>query len=187
LRQGEVYKDGPAAEVIQAYLNDNLTYAGQWERPAHLPSQREVCLRRAQVLGKDNRVTGIVNCEDEFHIAIDYEVLRSTPNFEAAIGLRNSEGVNVVVSLDSDTGSWPDRVRPVGLYRSVCRIPAHLLAPGTYFLTFSAHVINQQTYEIQYDALAFEVAETGCIRTKRNDRRNGVITPIFDWTISRLP
>ena len=62
----------------------------------------------------------------------------------------------------------------------------HLLAPGAYFLTFAAHVINQQTFDTQPDALTFEVAETGCIRTKRNDRRVGVVTPVFDWTIDRV-
>jgi lipopolysaccharide transport system ATP-binding protein len=186
LRQGQVHCDGPTADVIQAYLNENLSREGHWERPRDLNSGRDVCLRRVQVLGNDGRVTGVVNCEDEFRIAIDYEVLQTSPNFEVALGIRNSEGVNIVVSLDSDTGKWPDRIRPTGTYRSVCRIPAHLLAPGTYFLTFSAHIINQQTYEIQHDALAFEVSDTGCIRAKRNDRRGGVIMPIFDWEICRL-
>jgi homopolymeric O-antigen transport system ATP-binding protein len=186
LRNGQVYTDGPVADVIGAYLNENLSHEGRWERPAGLPAAKEVVLRRACVLGTDGQVTGVVNCDDDFAITIDYEVLTNTPNFEVAIGLRNNEGVNVVVSLDSDTGNWPDRSRPAGMYSSVCRIPRHLLAPGTYFLTFSAHIINQQTYESQADALAFEVAETGCIRAKRNDRRNGIITPVFDWEITRL-
>ena len=87
---------------------------------------------------------------------------------------------------DPRIGQWPDRTRSAGMYRSTCRIPAHLLAPGTYSLTFSAHIINQQTFEIQHDALTFDVAETGCIRFKRNDRREGVIMPVFDWEICRL-
>jgi hypothetical protein len=132
---------------------------------------------------QDGTAGGVVNCDAPFRIAIDYEVLRPTPSFEVGIGLRNGEGVTVVVSLDSDTAHWPDRTRAPGLYRSTCRVPAHLLAPGTYFLTFAAHVVNQQTFDMQHDALTFEVAETGCIRTKRNDRRVGVITPVFDWTI----
>src|SRR5262249_11817155 len=99
LRQGQVHCDGPTAEVIQAYLNENLSREGHWERPRDLNSGRDVCLRRVQVLGNDGRVTGVVNCEDEFRIAIDYEVLQTSPNFEVALGLRNSEGVNIVVSL----------------------------------------------------------------------------------------
>jgi lipopolysaccharide transport system ATP-binding protein len=186
LRQGQVHKDGPVADVIQAYLTENLAHQGQWERPADMGATKEVFLKRAQVLGMDGQITGVVNADEDFTIAIDYEVLAPTPNFEIGIGLRNSEGVNVVVSLDSDTADWPERIRPAGSYRSVCRVPGHLLAPGTYCLTFSAHIINQQTFEAQFDALAFEVAETGCIRSKRNDRRNGIVTPVFDWTICRL-
>jgi lipopolysaccharide transport system ATP-binding protein len=186
LRHGQVDRDGPATEVISAYLNDNISHDGRWDRPSDLPAGRDVCLRRARILGQDGTAGGVVNCDDPFRIAIDYEVLRPTPSFEVGIGLRNVEGVTVVVSLDSDTADWPDRTRAPGLYRSTCRVPAHLLAPGTYFLTFAAHVVNQQTFDMQPDALTFEVAETGCIRTKRNDRRVGVIAPVFDWTIDRV-
>jgi homopolymeric O-antigen transport system ATP-binding protein len=186
LRSGQVAKDGPADQVIQAYLNDNLSHEGQWERPAGAPAGKEVVLRRAQILNEDGGVAGVVDCDTGLRIAIEYEVLRPTPNFEVGISLRNSEGVTVAVSLDSDTSDWPDRTRPAGVYRSTCTVPAHLLAPGTYFLTVAAHVINQQTFDSQHDVLAFDVAETGCIRTKRNDRRVGVVTPVFDWEIARL-
>lgn len=184
LRRGRVHRDGSAADVIQEYLKDNVSHDGRWERPAELPGTKEVVLRRAQVLGPGG-ATGLVNCDDGFRIAVEYDVSRQTPNFEVGVQLRNSEGVAVLVSLDSDTGDWPDRTRPPGRYRSVCAVPPHLLAPGTYFLTLGAHVINQQTYDTQQDVLTFEVAETGCIRTKRNDRRPGVITPVFDWTIEK--
>src|SRR5262249_41911163 len=52
LRSGQVAKDGPADEVIQAYLNDNLSHEGWWERPVGAPAGKDVVLRRAQVLGK---------------------------------------------------------------------------------------------------------------------------------------
>jgi homopolymeric O-antigen transport system ATP-binding protein len=186
LRHGQVAEDGPAAGVIQAYLNDNLSHEGEWERPDTARVGKDVVLRRAQILDKDGRVAGVVNCDEGLRVAVEYEVMRPTPNFEVGIALRNSEGVTVVVSLDSDTGDWLGRTRPAGVYRSTCAVPAHLLAPGTYFLTVAAHVINQQTFDSQHDALAFEVAETGCIRTKRNDRRVGVVTPVFNWEIARL-
>lgn len=187
LRQGRVQYDGLAADVIQAYLRDNQSHAGRWERPTGQPAPtREVVLSRAEVIGPDGRVSGVVNCGESFRIAIEYEVVRPIPNFEIGISLRNPEGVAVLVSLDSDTAEWGDRTRPAARYRSVCTVPAHLLAPGTYALTFAAHVINQQTFDTQLDALTFEVTEAGCIRTKRNDRRVGVITPIFDWHIARI-
>jgi lipopolysaccharide transport system ATP-binding protein len=186
LRKGKLDAQGPTADIIREYLRESQKCQGHWKRSEPKPAGKEVYLQAARVLGEDGNVTGVVQSDEDFTIAIDYEVLTPTPNFEVAIGLRNSEGVNIVVSLDSDTAHWSGRNRPAGSYRSTCRIPRRLLAPGTYFLTFSAHVINQQTHEIQFDAMAFEVAETGCIRTKRNDRRNAVIMPVFDWTICRM-
>jgi lipopolysaccharide transport system ATP-binding protein len=186
MREGRLEADGPAGAVIQAYLNDSLTHDGVWDRPAKAASSADVVLSRARILDGNGREAGVVSCDGGFRIAIEYEVTRPTPNFEVGIGLRNSEGVTVVVSLDSDTGEWPDRLRPAGTYRSVCQVPGHFLAPGTYFLTFAAHVINQLTHETRHDALAFEVSDTGCIRARRNDRRPGVVTPVFRWEITRI-
>jgi lipopolysaccharide transport system ATP-binding protein len=186
LRHGQVQTMGPAADVIQSYVSETLEHQGEWQRPASLPPTREVCLRRAQVLDQNDNVTGMVNCEDTFRIRLECEVLRPLPNFELGIALRNSHGVTVFVSLDSDTGDWPEGSRRPGRYSSTCQVPAHLLAPGTYSLTFAAHIINQQTFDSHQDALAFEVAETGCIRFKRNDRRDGVTMPVLDWKIERL-
>jgi lipopolysaccharide transport system ATP-binding protein len=183
LRQGQIQQVGPTAEVIQTYLSEGLRHEGSWVRAATELPEREVWLVGARILGQYGQPTGLVNCEDPFHIAIDYEVGKPLPNFEVGIQLRNAQGVTVVTSLDSDTASWPGRTRPPGRYRSTCAVPAHLLAPGTYFLSFAAHIINQVTFELQHEALAFEIAETGCIRTKRNDRREGVIMPVLDWQI----
>jgi lipopolysaccharide transport system ATP-binding protein len=187
LRQGRVHQDGPANEVIQSYMRDNQSHEGRWDRPSQRPADKEVVLRWARVLGADGKTTGVVNCDDGFRVAINYEVTRPVPNFEVGFTLRNGEGVAVLSSLDSDTAGWEGRTRPAGQFRSVCAVPGHLLAPGSYFLTLAAHVANQQTFEIFHDVLAFEVAVTGCIRTKRNDSRPGVITPVFNWEIAPTP
>jgi lipopolysaccharide transport system ATP-binding protein len=185
LRQGAVAQDGPAGEVIQAYLRDNQSHKGQWHRPDELSATKDVVLRTARILALDGRVAGVVNCEDGFRVEIEYEVTRATPNFEVGFSVRNVEGVAVFSSHDCDTAEWGARVRPAGRYRSTCTVPGHLLAPGGYFITLAAHVVNQQTFEILRDVLAFEVAILGCIRTKRNDTRPGVITPVFNWSIDR--
>jgi lipopolysaccharide transport system ATP-binding protein len=185
LRQGQVHSAGAVADVIRDYLSENLSHEGRWERPEALPRGNDVSLLSARVVDKDGTVTGLVHCEDGFRLEVDYEVVRTVPNFEVGISLRNGQGITVFVSLDSDTGDWPERTRQPGTYRSSCAIPGHLLAPGTYSLTFAAHIINQQTFDFVQDALTFEVAETGCIRFKRNDRRDGVIMPVLPWTIRR--
>jgi lipopolysaccharide transport system ATP-binding protein len=186
LRQGRIEKMGPTAEMIRSYLNESLTHDGLWERPESLPPTKDVCLRQARILSNHGSVTGIVNSEDPFSIEIESEVMRPVPNYEIGIQLRNSQGITITTCLDSDTATWPERTRRVGRYRSTCRFPAHLLAPGTYFLSFAAHIINQQTFDTVHDGLGFEIAEAGCIRFKRNDRRDGVVMPILDWDIAQM-
>jgi lipopolysaccharide transport system ATP-binding protein len=186
LRDGRVQYDGPAAEAIQSYMQDGAAQGGQWTRPADARVMKDVVLRRVQILGGDGRVTGVVNCEDPFRVGIEYEVIHPTPNFEVSFTVRNREGVAVVSSMDSDTYEWPTRIRPPGRYRATCMIPGHLLAPGGYTLSLSLLVINLLTHEDHQDILGFEVSEMGCIKNKRNDRRGGVITPILDWSASKI-
>ncbi len=183
LHRGHVSEIGTAAEAIRSYLGESFGHQGRWVRPIDQPAAAEVCLRAARIIGRGGGMTGVVDADEPFQIAIDYEVMRPLPNFEIGISLRNDQGVRVFVSLDSDSGDWPERIRAAGWYRSTCQVPSHLLAPGTYHMTFASHIINQQTFDFQHDALAFEVAEAGCIRSKRNDRRDGVVMPIFDWEI----
>lgn len=187
LNRGRIQADGPADDVIKTYLNEYRGNRGLWERTTPAAEHpADVCLLRARVLDDEGRGTGVVNSDQSFRIAVDYEVLHATPNFEVGIAVRNAEGITVFVSLDSDTGLWSDRTRPVGRYCSTCRIPAHLLAPGSYSLTFAAHVINQTTFDTQFDALSFEVADSGCIKFKRNDRRHGIVMPVLDWAIAQV-
>jgi lipopolysaccharide transport system ATP-binding protein len=186
LHKGQVQAAGRASDIIETYLGEALEHRGLWERPDSCPPGAEVTLRRAQVLNKDNRQAGIVNCDDGFQVCVDYEVMQRMPSFVVGFQVRNAQGVMVFTTLDSDTARSPQPTRSPGLYRATCRVPSHMLAPGTYFVTIAAAIINQQTLDTHVDVLGFEVAESGCIRTRLNDRRVGVITPILDWQIERI-
>jgi lipopolysaccharide transport system ATP-binding protein len=182
LHQGQVQSLGPTDEVIQAYLFAGLDHQGWWERAAPPAPGQSVCLRRIELL-REGSPSGLFTADEPFRVAIDYEVLETVPDFVIGFQVRNTQGVCLFTTIDKDTADWPGRGRPPGCYRSVCQVPGHLLAPGTYSLTAAAAIINQQTFDTQPDVLQFEIAEAGCIRTRLNDRREGVITPIFDWRI----
>jgi lipopolysaccharide transport system ATP-binding protein len=187
LRRGQVVADGPVDDVIPAYLRDNQSQGGRWERPKNAPPPaKQVVLTRAEVIGASGAVTGSVPAGEPFRIVVEYDVLRATPNFDVWLFLRNHEGLPVLSTMDCDSAGWPDKVRPAGRYRSVCTVPRNLLSPTTYAVSFLAQIINQETLDAQHDALSFDVTEAGCIRTKRNDRRAGVVSPIFDWKIESI-
>src|SRR5262249_42816462 len=92
LRNGQTQLFGPTDDAIRTYLFESLEHQGQWERPTSAQSSPEVCLHRVRVLNRSGSVTGLVACDESFQIAIEYEVLQATPNFEIALGLRNSQG-----------------------------------------------------------------------------------------------
>jgi hypothetical protein len=183
LQHGEVYASGPTEATIEKYLFDAVKHDGVWLRPDRLPRPKEVFLTSARILDAEGRPTGIIASERAFSLVLDYEVARPMPSFEVGFQVKNGHGVVVFTSLDSDTTHWPERTRPPGKYRSHCRIPANLLSPGTYSVTFAAAIVNQQTFDSHADALAFEITDAGCVRMKRNDKREGVIMPVLAWQI----
>jgi lipopolysaccharide transport system ATP-binding protein len=183
LHRGQVQQVGPTPEVVRSYLSQSLQAQGRWERTTPPPAGRGVSLRAAWIEDRSGDPVAIVDCDAPFRVRLEYEVIEPVPDFAVGFQLKNTQGVCVFTSLDHDTAHWAGRTRPPGRYRSTCEVPGHLLAPDTYFLTFAAAIINQQTFDTQQDALAFEIAEAGCIRTRLNDHRVGAITPIFDWRI----
>jgi lipopolysaccharide transport system ATP-binding protein len=186
LRQGRVQTFAPTEEAIQSYLAEAVAHSGVWQRHPSIPSGHEVQVQSVRILNEEGNPTGIIACQSPFDIAVEYQALRDLPPFEIAIQIKNAQGMPIFSSLDSDTAEWPGRSRPAGKYRSLCRIPGHLLAPGSYSLTFGALIINQQVFDFHWDALSFEVSSVGCITTKRNHRRLGVIVPILDWQIRSI-
>jgi lipopolysaccharide transport system ATP-binding protein len=183
LRQGRLLEAGATADVLRSYLSDDVSTTGQWHQSGAPRPGREVRLLSARVLSGEGQVTSVVDSDQPFDIAVEYEVLRPLPSFEIGVLLRNADGIAIVGSVDSDWVPCRERTRPAGRYCSTCRFPAHLLAPNTYSVSLGAAIIGQQGLDYQPDVLRFEVTEVGNIRARRNDRREGVITPILEWRV----
>jgi homopolymeric O-antigen transport system ATP-binding protein len=187
LDQGKVLTDGPAHEVVSAYLTSGVgtTAARIWDDPATAPGNEVARLRAVRVRTEDGRVTDAVDIRRSIGLEIEFEVLQSghklTPNFHVF----NEKGINVFVTKDLDK-EWQDRLRPTGVFTSTAWIPGNFLAEGTLLVGAAVSTLDPVTVHFfERDAVAFHVVDSldgDSARGEFAGRYPGVVRPALRWT-----
>ena len=89
--------------------------------------------------------------------------------------------------MNLEPDPWFDKPYPVGMYRSVCRIPANFLNDTRYFVSV---LIGPEVGVIalrQNSALSFVVHDTGAMRQEYSGSWLGpVVRPRLNWRTSKL-
>jgi len=176
LDRGEVVQSGPTREVVSAYLAIGASGNAEW-RPAARASElfelHSVAIRRS---GEGDPVS--IPADESFTIAFDFDVLDALAPGRLAFLVSDSSGAAVFASASTDT--LPAIAQPWtrGRQRMSCTIPAHLLAPGQYFVTVSEP--TDGTELIHDHILSFTITEQNSLIVR--DGRPGVIAPMLPWT-----
>ena len=187
LDQGKLRGDGPAHEMVKAYLHSELgtMAAREWPDPLMAPSGGIARLRAVRVCAEDGRTTEKIDIRRPVGIEMQYEVLTSGHKMYSSVTLHNEEGVRLFDSIDLDP-AWRGRDRPSGRYRSTVWIPGNYLAEGTMFAN-----INVATQEPEADqfyvrqAVAFVVIDSLDGDSARGDYAGplpGVVRPLLNWS-----
>ena len=187
LDQGKVLSDGPAHEVVSAYLTSGVGTTAErvWKDPATAPGNKIARLRAVRVRTEDGRVTDAVDIRRAIGLEIEFEVLQSghklTPNFH----VYNEKGVNVFITKDLDK-EWQDRPRPTGVFTSTAWIPGNFLAEGTLLVGAAVSTLDPVTVHFfERDAVAFHVVDSldgDSARGEYAGRYPGVVRPALKWT-----
>ena len=187
LDQGKVLTDGPAHEVVSAYLTSGVgtTAARVWDDPATAPGNEIARLRAVRVRTEDGKVTDAVDIRRSIGLEIEFDVLQAghklTPNFHVF----NEKGINVFITKDLDK-EWQDRTRPTGVYTSTAWIPGNFLAEGTLLVGAAVSTLDPLTIHFfERDAVAFHVVDSldgDSARGEYAGRYPGVVRPALRWT-----
>ncbi len=187
LDHGKVLRDGPAHEVVGAYMvsESGATVARQWNDPSNAPAGAVVRLRSVRVLTNDGRTAGALDIRLPIEVEMQYDVLKGgyvlLPYFEFC----NDEGMCVFSTRDVDT-TWRQRPRPAGRWISAVTIPGNLLAEGMLFVNLGVLTLNPMALQFEMkDAVAFQVMDTHDGDSARGDwagNVRGVIRPLLQWS-----
>jgi lipopolysaccharide transport system ATP-binding protein len=186
LQNGQVALDGPAHQVVNAYIGSgqNLMGSYEWGPEGRAPGNEVVRLCAVRVRTQAGVVRDHVDIRSPVWLEMEYDVLEAGKVLAPTLVLENDEGIIVFVVVDQDP-DWRGRPRPAGHYKSAAYVPGNFFAEGT--LMVSASLITPDPFEHHLDAphvVGFQVVDTMDGDSARGDyggEMPGLIRPILDW------
>jgi lipopolysaccharide transport system ATP-binding protein len=190
LSEGRVLRDGPAHQVVSAYLNTGLgtTAARAWPDPERAPGGEVARLRAVRVRDEGGQVVEAVDIRRPVGVEMEYEVLKPGYAMFAHLQFFNEEGLHLFSAHEMDP-RWRRRPRPTGRWISTAWVPGNLLSEGTLFVGAGLVTLDpeiEQFYE--HDAVAFQVIDSLDGDSARGDYAGpmaGVVRPLLQWTTRR--
>jgi len=183
---GNILQDGPAHDVVSAYLGAGYdsSAAREWTDPNTAPGGEFVRLRAVRAKGEDGKTAEAVDITKPVAIEMEYEVLKPGHVLMPHFHIFNDEGVRIFVALDQDP-EWRGKARPKGRYTSAGWIPGNLLSEGTLFASAAMLTLEPDvTQFIERDAISFHVVDNGAEESARGSYARdlrGVIRPLLKW------
>jgi lipopolysaccharide transport system ATP-binding protein len=190
LVSGRVANDGMTKEVVGQYLSSTRSESGEvvFEDAASAPGNELVRLHAVRIFQDGLDVPTLnLDISQQILIEISYWNLKDGLNVYPAIWLRDALGTYVLSSthhksISSTADEWSNRPHPVGLFRSVCRIPGNFLNDGEYSITAIVGKNVSDTIVLEDHILSFTVHDTGEMRQEYSGRWIGTVRPKLAWS-----
>jgi lipopolysaccharide transport system ATP-binding protein len=192
LDDGRVVRDGPATDVVSAYLKAGFgtTAVREWSDGEELPGRDIAGLRAVRVRNEEGAIAETIDIRRPLLLEMEYETWRPDYVLMPYFSLSNDEGIVAFTSNDLDP-EWRGRRRPLGRYVSTVRIPGNYLAEGTMFVTAGLTTTNpDQKQFVERDIVAFQVVDSLDGDSARGDSAKsvrGVVRPLLQWTTDLRP
>ena len=191
LEQGTLVQDGPADQVVAAYLHSGLgtTAAREWPDAAAAPGNDTVRLRGVRIRSEAGEIIDTVDIRQRVGVELEYDVLKAGQVLLPHFDVHNAHGVHAFVGLDQDP-AWRGRPRPVGRYVSTGWIPGNLLAEGLMLVSAAMRALQPDLLHfVERNAVAFQVTDAPGGDTARGDYPGGIpgaVRPLLQWTTQRI-
>ena len=191
LNSGRVEKDGPAHEVISAYLREvTVTSASREWNGADAPGDSVVRLRAVRARKVDGTVSEAFDIRQPIGIDVVFDVLEGGRDLTPNLHVFNQEGINVFVAIDQDP-NWRRRARPAGRYTSTAWIPGNFLAEGTLVVGAAITTLSHMNIRLyERDTIAFQIIDSTDGDSARGDYMGhlpGIVRPLLTWETTYEP
>lgn len=188
IHDGRVKRIGETNQVISDYAQSIVSSLNEqhWNDPQTAPGNGIVRLRCVRVRPKDGSPSALLTMETSLLIEVEFWNLMPESHLHVTLHLYTEQQIVAFTSASSSDPAWRQRPLPIGLFRSVCEIPANLLNSGIYRVTLLV-IRNGVTLIYQHDdALSFEVIDMGKRHGAWYGKEPGVVCPVLRWTTEYL-
>jgi len=189
LEKGQLVQDGQAADVIGHYLSASFSPQTEqaWDTPEHAPGNDKVRLRRVSIRpqGADD---SLISASVPLDIEIEYWNLVPDARLHVCLHVLNEQQIVAFTTASNETDAVTrDRPLPLGLLRSICRVPGHLLNTGLHRINVLILINGQKILFRHDDALTFDVIETEPRPGAWFGREPGAVRPRLPWHTTIAP
>jgi lipopolysaccharide transport system ATP-binding protein len=178
VQEGQIRLQAQPREAVQAYLGLNTTTTGKWARPVSAASSGTVDILSARVVCERGVELAVVEADRPWFVEVRYRVCDAVRDCAVLARFITADGTIVLTSWDTDSDAAREPRQP-GSYWTRCKLPPHLLRPGKYSVAIGAYSYRVGLLDFWQDAFSLEVSRVGY---QLNDDRQGVVTPILEWT-----
>jgi lipopolysaccharide transport system ATP-binding protein len=184
LKEGRLVEDGPAGQVVSLYLKANSTpaYEQNWENISTAPGNELVRLHSASIRPVEHETSDLLTVRSPFDLEFEFWNLQPDARLNLSVVLINEEGVPVFNTGPVNEARWHGHPFPVGLFRSVCRVPGNFLNDGTYRIQL--YVVRDESVVLFRldDLLVFEIHECEERRGAWFGKWIGAVRPDLQWS-----
>ena len=181
-QDGHLVSSGAAGEIVARYLATPLA-----PTTSSLASEREacslpICILRASTTDLATTVRSQFDLREPILIQIEYNVLPNHRELALSLIVRR-QGIDVFLGFDTDQRPERLQFRESGNQAYRVAIAPGLLKPGTYTVSLSSGLLNQQTLQRLEDVLTFDVTANLEDTSRRGYARwrRGVVVAHLDW------
>ncbi|HEX9190832.1 MAG TPA: ABC transporter ATP-binding protein [Candidatus Deferrimicrobiaceae bacterium] len=182
LQAGKVLYDGEVLSAASRYAGNQGgdIVRVRWNPPDG-PSLPSAVLMEVGLLNGGKPAGTDISTELPIQVYVTFRVLK-----EARIGttvlLHNSDGAMVLISISNHEPNWHGKIRPKGVYRSVCEIPPNFLSEGRYTVSIPFWEGFYETGIVEREVLRFAAHEKGYVRGDLPyEMKDSVTRPLLAW------
>lgn len=181
----ESLEDTPTA--IERYLSSDseIERCITWSSDKR-PGDNSVRLNSIKVLDSQGSIDRLLTSEDDLFVEISYQVLQDIKDLRIAAHLISFDGESIFIT--SDFNYYGDsRIRKVGNYKSLLKIPGNLLNMSKYFLSVDLEIptvksiVNGAMVSFSIDELIHN--EMGILLAPKPV---GQIHPVLEWNVTQV-
>jgi lipopolysaccharide transport system ATP-binding protein len=187
LDEGRIVAEGDPRDVIGQYLQKALVPITEstWDNPAEAPGSAGVRLRRVCIHPVDGSAQDPITLETPFVVEIEYWNLEAGARFHLTLNVINEQGVLIFRTGAALRAEAPHGPLPVGLFRDVCQVPAHLLNAGVHRIELFIARDHLNVDFRREDVVVFEVLESETPKPWQGNW-HGAVRPVLAWSTEQV-
>jgi hypothetical protein len=139
------------------------------------------------VADKDGNIYFEHPVTNDVYLYCKWRLLRDVPFLRFGIEVINSMGITVLMSVDTDSTNLHGVQRKVGEYTELVTLPAFLLLPGIYSISFFAGTPGVERWLDEPDLIQFEIVENNThLSNVTSENRPGFCAMPLRWEVECL-